>query len=690
MRNDLREDPAESARPLPAAIDGFDIVRELATGGMGTVYEARQRRPDRLVALKLLKHAAVSRSAMRRFEFETHALAQLEHPGIATIFHAGTHDDGSGGVPYFVMELVRDARDITQYCDEEQCSHRERLQLFAEVCDAVHHGHQKRIIHRDLKPSNILVNADGQAKIIDFGIALSTDTDLTATTLTNAGHIIGTLAYMSPEQCGATTSQIDTTTDVYALGVVLYELLCDRLPYEIEGKTHTQVARTIEEQPPTPPSAVRRELRGNLDAIVLKALSKDQRRRYLSAAEFAEDIRRHLRREPITARPPSPWQKTARWMGRHPVMTTAAACVTIVVLTLSATYFAVTYQLNQPQLAAMGPGRRYASVYSAGGRIMRTWTVPEAGNISGIEMADGVGEYTGDKLVVIGFRPDPRTPHPGALVAYNANRSLDEPIWSIRISNSDLPQRIIEAGHIAQQFGIQSMFAANVFDDVPGDELIVVHGHMLSSWRCLRIYELTEGALLFQLWHDGSIARPQWLAAHELIVTAGDNKEVDWTKRGVDLDAYPIVCFAIQPILDHIETDCFRTTPPFDSPCIRWYKALMPPDAAAVAVSAVVSRPFETEDASDFIRYSIHDQTEIRDRSISWLVRFDGTFLANSAEMDEDYRLAFEQGRMPDQRQFHLAPLPPVLPEYLLEQATGIQGSTDPAAKGAEKNLRNE
>jgi serine/threonine protein kinase len=261
MRNDLRAEMTDSARRAPSSIDGFDIIRELASGGMGTVYEAGQRRPDRLVALKLLKHPAVSRSAMRRFEFETQALAQLEHPGIARIFHAGTHDDGSGGVPYFVMELVRDARDITQHCNEKQLSHRQRLRLFADVCDAVHYGHQKRIIHRDLKPSNILVNADGQAKIIDFGVALSTDSDLTATTLTDAGHIIGTLAYMSPEQCTASTSQIDTTTDVYALGVVLYELLCDRLPYDIEGKAHTQVARTIEEQPPTPPSAVRRELR---------------------------------------------------------------------------------------------------------------------------------------------------------------------------------------------------------------------------------------------------------------------------------------------------------------------------------------------------------------------------------------------------------------------------------------------
>ena len=248
---------APSRGRLPEKIGQFHIKGVLASGGMGVVYSAVQEHPRRTVAVKVMKHGIASRSAMRRFQYESQVLARLHHPGIAQVFEAGTHDDGAGAVPYFAMEYVPNAKAITHYAREKSLGTRDRLNLFASVCDAVHHGHQKGIIHRDLKPGNILVDPNGNVKIIDFGVARGTDSDLALTTLqTEVGQLIGTLQYMSPEQCEADPDAIDARSDVYALGVVLYELLTGQLPYTIQKEPVFRGTKVIREQPPTKPSTI--------------------------------------------------------------------------------------------------------------------------------------------------------------------------------------------------------------------------------------------------------------------------------------------------------------------------------------------------------------------------------------------------------------------------------------------------
>ncbi len=223
--------PAPVGAGVPKRIGQYRIKRAIASGGMGTVYEAVQEKPRRTVAVKVMRAGIASRSALRRFEYESQLLARLRHPGIAQVYDAGTHKDGEVTVPYFAMEYIVGAKPVTDYVKDKKLGTRERLKLFAEVCEAVHHGHQKGIIHRDLKPSNILVDGSGQVKIIDFGVARCTDSDMAVTTLqTDVGQLIGTLQYMSPEQCAADPHDIDTRSDVYALGVVFYEMLCDRNP----------------------------------------------------------------------------------------------------------------------------------------------------------------------------------------------------------------------------------------------------------------------------------------------------------------------------------------------------------------------------------------------------------------------------------------------------------------------------
>ena len=305
----------DAASAAPAATDSgwlvgkhvgrYRVKRLIGAGGMGAVYEALQEQPRRVVALKVVRPGFTPASALRRFEQEAEVLGRLRHPGIAQIYEAGLHETETGALSYFAMEYVIGGKPITAYAAAKSLPVRRRLELFAEVCDAAHHGHQKGVVHRDLKPDNILVDGSGRAKIIDFGVARALDADpLLSGVQTGAGQVIGTLAYMAPEQCAGDPHDLDTRGDVYALGVVLYELLTGRLPLDVRGVPPLEAVRRIRDQTPAPLSAQDRALRGDAETIVLKALQKERERRYQSAAELRADIVRYLRSEPIAARPP--------------------------------------------------------------------------------------------------------------------------------------------------------------------------------------------------------------------------------------------------------------------------------------------------------------------------------------------------------------------------------------------------
>lgn len=291
---------------LPKRIGRYRIRRVIASGGMGTVYEATQDEPHRTIALKVMRQGVTSKSALKRFEYESQTLARLRHPNIAQVYEAGTHRDEAGVVPFFAMEYIRSAKSITRFAEDGKLPLRDRLTLFAQVCETVHHGHEKGVIHRDLKPSNILVDSEGRMKIIDFGVARSTDSDLIATTSRrDLGQMIGTLQYMSPEQCASNPHDIDTRSDVYALGVVYFELLTGHPPYDLHGVAMYEATRIIRESPPMSLARLDKQLRGDVETIALKALQKDRERRYQSAADFAGDIHAYLNNEPIAAHPPS-------------------------------------------------------------------------------------------------------------------------------------------------------------------------------------------------------------------------------------------------------------------------------------------------------------------------------------------------------------------------------------------------
>jgi tetratricopeptide (TPR) repeat protein/predicted Ser/Thr protein kinase len=326
--------------PTPAASDvaalgrlgHYRIVRKIAEGGMGAVYEAEQDNPRRTVALKVIRQGFPSEALLRRFEHEAQILGRLHHAGIAQVFEAGTASTPSGPQPFFVMELI-DGRPLTQFADQRGLDLRARLELMVRICDAVHHAHQKGVIHRDLKPANILVEESGQPKILDFGVARATDSDLRSATMqTDVGQLLGTLPYMSPEQVAADPLDLDIRSDVYALGVILYELVCGRPPYDLGGKMLHEAVHVIREVDPVPLSSINRVLRGDVEIIVEKALEKDKTRRYASAAELAADIERHLRDEPIVARPASTIYQLKKFTRRNKALVFGLAAVFVVLV----------------------------------------------------------------------------------------------------------------------------------------------------------------------------------------------------------------------------------------------------------------------------------------------------------------------------------------------------------------------
>jgi transcriptional regulator with AAA-type ATPase domain/serine/threonine protein kinase len=332
-----------SPRSGAVSIRGYRLIERLAEGGMGEVWRAEQREPVRRdVAVKLIKVGMDTRAVVARFEAERQALALMDHPAIASVLGGGSTDQGQ---PYFAMEYVRGVA-LDQHCDQARLSLRARIELFRQVCAGVQHAHQKAILHRDLKPANVLVmltDGEARAKIVDFGVAKALAQPLTEMTLqTELGQMVGTLAYMSPEQANLTQQDVDTRTDVYSLGVMLYQLLSGFLPFssaELLRSSREELCRRIRDTDPPPPSTrlvaatedvvaiarkrssepwlLRREIAGDLDAIVMKAVEKDCSRRYGSAAELSADLGRYLERKPVLALIPGAGYSMSRLVRRH-------------------------------------------------------------------------------------------------------------------------------------------------------------------------------------------------------------------------------------------------------------------------------------------------------------------------------------------------------------------------------------
>ena len=292
----LREDAIDGTLRPGARVGRYTVQSVLGSGGMGVVYVAEQDRPRRIVALKVLRRSLATRKLRRRFELEAELLGRLQHPGIAQIFEAHAGDDLTP--PFIVLELI-DGRPLTEFASARRLSVKGRLELLAQVCDAVQHAHQRGVIHCDLKPANILVDRDAHPRVLDFGVARPLDSDLSHSTLqADVGQLVGTLAYMSPEQVAGTRDEADTRADVYALGVMLYQLLAGKLPLALSGRSLPEAARLVLEQQPPRLGSIDPQLGGAIETLAARAIEKDRTRRPQSAAELAADLRALAAGEP--------------------------------------------------------------------------------------------------------------------------------------------------------------------------------------------------------------------------------------------------------------------------------------------------------------------------------------------------------------------------------------------------------
>jgi eukaryotic-like serine/threonine-protein kinase len=357
------DDPLQSLRNetnLQSQFGRYRILCRLGEGGMGIVYEAEQDNPRRTVALKVIRSELVSPEVVKRFNSEAQILARLQHPGIAQVYEAGVSEDGR---PFFAMELIRGV-PLDEYARIRGLDQAARLELLAKLCDAVQHAHDKGVVHRDLKPGNILVEESGQPKVLDFGVAHVTASDsLPNSTYTRTGQLLGTLNYMSPEQLSAHPSRLDGRSDVYTLGVILFELLANRLPYHLDQLPVHVVARVIEQQEPSRLGSIDKAYRGDVEIIVAKALEKDKSRRYASSGDLALDIRRFLRGEAILARPASALYQIRKFTRRHRAL--VAGLFGIFAALIVGTVVSIIFALQAAENARLASERERDATYQS-------------------------------------------------------------------------------------------------------------------------------------------------------------------------------------------------------------------------------------------------------------------------------------------------------------------------------------
>ena len=333
----MPSDPASPRPHLPKEVAGYSVTRMLGEGGMSVVYAAMQREPKRMVALKILKGSTFPPSALRRFKREIEILGKLRHPGIAQVYDAGTWDDGTGEKPYFVMEYIPGGRELLDYIEERKLSLEQRLKLFVRICAAVDHGHKRKIVHRDLKPGNILVDENGDVKVIDYGVARVSEVEVNSQTMhTEAGRLVGTVQYMAPEQVDMAMQDIDTRCDVYSLGVLLYQVCTGTMPHELDGQPIFEAMRTIREDAPPSPRQSNSEVDRDLETIIFKCLEKERGRRYTRAGELGRDLLRYLRNEPIEARRASMSYRVRLGLRRHRTIAISSVVILFVLVAAAA------------------------------------------------------------------------------------------------------------------------------------------------------------------------------------------------------------------------------------------------------------------------------------------------------------------------------------------------------------------
>lgn len=628
------------------AIPGYDSFHEIATGGQGVVYAGTQRSTGRRVAIKVLPSGRyASPEARGRFDREVDVAADLQHPGIVRIYDRGTADDGS---PYFVMEFV-DGLRLDEFLAPRTLTVREVFELFRRICDAVGHAHLRGIMHRDLKPANIRIDAEGLPHVLDFGLAKNTTSVPSEQAFTATGQFLGSLPWASPEQVKGDSRALDLRSDIYSLGVILYQILTGRFPYEVAGSIH-DVIRNIVATPPAEPRSFRQDIGRDEEAIMLKCLAKDPAKRYQSVAELKRDVESFLLGDPVDARPASRWAPIMRTIRRHPAAATSAIslCLALFILggTTAATWFLnlapydlVLYRHGQPKEHDAAGWADEARLVSRSERILATW----GGKDQSIVFADLTESASGDSLAIVGYSPRHTGAERGSVCAYRVTSWGFSTAWQDGITDDEVLPELREGKKLrGVDFGVHRLLIADVFggSDHAGDELVVVFSCFRSE-RIIRVYDL-EGNIQYQVWRDGAVVSPYWMADVGLLVFAGDDASSNWDARGelIRPQHNPLVVFALRPEPQNISNDLLPSQPDEDPHGLVWTRMLYLGERPATweEVRGLRLKPPYNRDPAQFAYFGVIVDEDSK-FTVDWCIDDSGNEFPGSRVIGDAYRL---------------------------------------------------
>jgi serine/threonine protein kinase len=531
--------------PMPEQVGPYRIIEKIAAGGMATVYRANDPSLRREIALKVLPATPNSERLTSRFRLESQILSQLDHPGIAKVYAAGAESLRGFGCFYFAMELI-EGRPFLEYIREERLDRVACIHLFLQVCDATEFAHSHGVIHRDLKPANILVNASGEAKLLDFGVARVDGQSLDTTTVeTIDGRMIGTVTHVSPEQIAGDGAHLDRRTDVYSLGVLLYEAICGDSPYDLRGQSLAGAAQIVLAGRVRRPRSLGVQLAADLDAILGRALEAKPERRYSAVAELAADLRAFLAGKRVSAATNSRMRRWARALRRRPAAAAAASLLLVLVSVFAASgWLALRHWSNPHEIHTTNHGR--VTLRSSSTRILYEWDFHGNDRVRRAALIERPESLGGGKIVALAMTNEVDDPsRAGQVVFYDAFDPGGPALWN----SSAIPVRPPIPGYLERpevRINVSPIWVDDFFPDRPGDEIAFFQTLDPYSPTVLRIVD-TAGALLYQVWHDGTFTRLHLLKDSRRLIATGLNSEANWESRGHPGDdpLYPLVALAL-------------------------------------------------------------------------------------------------------------------------------------------------
>ncbi|KAA3606061.1 MAG: serine/threonine protein kinase [Planctomycetota bacterium] len=649
---------------VPSQLGAFQVKEQIGHGGMAVVYRGIHQTTGAEVALKILKSGIMSRRSVQRFLLEAKILRLLHHPGIAQVLETGSFRSRGETRHFFVLELVR-GENLMDYASNQELSLARKLKLFQELCQIVDFAHREGVIHRDLKPANVLVTAEGQVKVLDFGVARVTNAKLATTTMeTTQGRIVGTLGYMSPEQCSGDRA-VDPRSDVYSLGVMLYELLSGKPLFDFHGMSLTAAMNQIQKGPPRnlelPAGGQSRSLRG----VIAKALHLDPSFRYDTAASFAEDLQRLSMGKPTTAGQTSFLRDVFFWASRRPTLAVGILGLVITLLSIAITATHIRHIASISYRISVSGQYDEVTLQDNLGNPLYKWKGGIRGSIVKAQLVQPWENQLDQAIILIGYHLHSTSDFPGRVCIYSATRP-EVPLWTC----SEQPLRPPEKpdAHPEAKVAMQDILLEDFFPHREGLEFAAIQSLNPFGATAIRIFDFT-GRLLYQAWHDGALLSFYWIQNGGILLASGIESSATWKERGVHdlLDPYPRIVLALKIQERPVPPESWlMKNEQFQDKSLLWYKWFGPvknlSNLSGLGVGlAPPQSPFPLEnDAALLVRFSL---PEIGPGRFLFSRTMNKEGLLSAKFVTPDIEMAEKKKLLPPLEEFKLLPLrelPPI------------------------------